>query len=197
MLISIYIMPSLVFMLTYTILRIFHKNKLIRLSNLDTALLKLVSILCLIEKDATSWIYNITLVLYATGDLIIIWNQSLSLIFFQLGHLFFLSTYFQNNSYYQYYFLPFFAIITFGVHYYLVFRHNTNLCKRHYEYLLYWVYIFVSQCFLLVPVCQGYFGTIPFIISDISIGFELDVFSKFEYPLYYCSLLYLRYSHLI
>jgi hypothetical protein len=196
MLISIYIIPSFILVFTYTILRIFHRSHLIKLSNLDTALLKLLSILCLIEKDATSWIYNITLLLYATGDMIIIWDQSLSLIFFQLGHLFFLSTYFQNNIYYQYYLLPFFAGITFIVHYYLVFCHNQNLCKKHYEYLLYWVYIFVSQCFLLVPICHGYFGTILFIVSDISIGFELDISAKFEYPLYYLSLLYLRYSHL-
>ena len=159
----------------------------------EVAVLKLASILCLLERDAIHWIYNATLLFYAAGDLVIIWNQPLSLIFFQIGHLFFLSTYHDCDIYYEA-FLPSLAILTFVIHYFLIYR-NPKLCDKNYEYVLYWVYIYVSHCFLLVPLFHGYFGTVPFILSDLSIGLSLDIVHKLEYPLYYTSLLYLRLNH--
>jgi len=194
MLVSLYMLASLSFVLCYSTLKHFHRKGLINLSKTEIALLKLFSILCLLERNATSWIYNIILCFYAAGDVIIVWNQSLSLIFFQFGHLFFLSTYHQYGIYYEI-FLPVLAVLTFVIHYFLIYR-NPKICEKKYEYVLYWLYIFVLQGFLFVPLFYGYLGTVPFILSDLSIGFELDIVHALEYPLYYVSLLYLRSAHI-
>ena len=193
--VSIFMVSSVLVFIVYSALKYFQRKGILQMNAYEASLLKLLSILCLLEKDATSWIYNVTLLMYAIGDVVIMWNQSFSLIFFQVGHLFFLSTYFQQNVYYEF-LLPFFAVLTFSIHYFLIYR-NPKICDKPYEYILYWMYIFVSQCFLIVPVLHGYFGTIPFLISDLSIGFQLDIVHTFEYPLYYLSLLYLRWSHMM
>jgi len=194
MYVNLFMLLSLLIVVLYSTLKYFSRRKIVTLTEYDASVLKLLSILCLIEKDTPSWIYNVTLVMYAIGDVVIIWNQSISLIFFQVGHLFFLSAYFQQNVYYEY-ILPIFAVLTFSIHYFLIYR-NPKLCDKPYEYILYWMYIFVLQCFLIVPVLHGYYGTIPFILSDISIGFQLDIVHLYEYPLYYVSLLYLRWVYI-
>lgn len=193
MLVSLYMIGSFGFVLAYSVLKHFDKKGLIKLEKIEIALLKLMSILLLVERNATSQLYNLILLFYAAGDVAIVWNQPLSLIFFQLGHLCFLSSY--HLIYYEY-FLPALAGLTFVIHYFLIYR-NPRLCGKHYEYVLYWLYIYVLHCFLFVPLYHGYIGTIPFIISDISIGFELDVVHSLEYPLYYTSLLYLRNAHIV
>lgn len=193
MLISLYTCFSIIFVTCYSALKYFKKQQLISLSNGEIAILKLASILLLLERNATHWIYNATLLFYAAGDFVIIWNQPLSLIFFQIGHLFFLSTYHQCNIYYEI-FLPVLAILTFIIHYFLIYN-NPKLNGKYYEHVLYWSYIYTLHCFLLVPIFNGYFGTIPFVLSDLSIGLSLDIVHVFEYPLYYVSLLYLRYTH--
>jgi hypothetical protein len=192
--INLFLFTSFAFVTCYSFLKHLNKKEIISLSNADIAIMKLISILCLLEKSAPNQVYNIILLFYALGDLIIVWSQPFSLIFFQVGHLFFLSTYHQYNISYEY-FLPILAGLTFIIYFTLLYQ-NPGLFEKHYEYVLYWIYIFVLHCFLFVPLFHGYVGTIPFIISDISIGFELDVVHSLEYPLYYISLLYLRVSHL-
>lgn len=193
MLISLYVVFSFAFVVCYSVLKHFDKNGLISLNKGEIAILKLLSILLLLERNAKHWIYNVTLLFYAAGDFVIIWDQPFSLIFFQIGHLFFLSTYHECNIYYEV-FLPTLCILTFIIHYFLIYR-NPKMCAKNYEYVLYWFYIFTLHCFLLVPTFNGYFGTIPFVLSDLSIGLSLDIVHKLEYPLYYVSLLYLRSTH--
>ncbi len=194
MLISIYLCFSFVFVVCYSVLKHLQKKGVVSLANGEIAILKLASILFLLERNVHHWIYNATLIFYAAGDFVIIWNQPLSLIFFQIGHMFFLSTYHKCDIYYEF-LLPTLAIMTFVMHYFLIYR-NPKMCGKNYEHVLYWVYIYTLHCFLLVPIFNGYFGTIPFVISDLSIGLSLDIVHVLEYPLYYTSLIYLRSTHI-
>lgn len=186
---------SFCFFITYSYLKhlTYSQPNSFMMSKLDIAFLKFMSIILLFELNPQVWFYNWTLIGYAMGDVVIVWNQSLSLVFFSIGHLFFLSSYHQHDIYYEYY-LPVLAIITFIILFVLTHK-NPKVCSKHYEYVLYWFYIFILNLFLVFPLMAGYYGTLLFLLSDLSIGFNLRWIKSLEYPLYYFSLLYLRYQY--
>ena len=138
---------------------------------------------------------SLIFLLYAFGDIIIIFNEPCSVIFFMIGHTLLLASYCFKilllTIEYTVGILLFSIFITtlFGYVYRLY-----NKQMNNYVYGLYVSYIFVLSLILITPfITSGYLGGIFFVISDVLIGFKIKQFSKLTFPLYYTSLLCLLY----
>lgn len=135
--------------------------------------------------------------MYAIGDVIIIFNQNYSVTFFMFGHILLLieCTFKVVILAIEYIvgILAFSLVIT-SCFAYLYKQNNKDI--DNYVYGLYVTYIFILSLILITPVItSGYFGGWFFVISDLLIGFKIKQLSKLTFPLYYTSLLCLLYLY--
>jgi hypothetical protein len=137
------------------------------------------------------------LMFYGFGDMIIVFNQNYSIIFFMCGHALLIMECILRALVLAIEYIvgiSAFAIGTTALFGYLFKKYNKDISQ--YEYGLYIVYIFTLSLVLATPVvAKGYFGGWFFVVSDVLIGFKIKQFSKLTFPLYYTSLLCLLYLY--
>lgn len=135
------------------------------------------------------------LLLYSIGDVIIVWKESYSILFFMSGHiLLILHALFKDlwehivvNHIGLWLWLSS-SIFICSVSSFLLRLHRTDIENK--EFLLYILYIFTLALVLILPtLASKYHGTIFFVISDVLIGFKITSFKKLTFPLYFISLL--------
>lgn len=140
---------------------------------------------------------GLILIMYAIGDMIIVFNQHYSVAFFMCGHILLLVKFSLKIFVLAVEYIvgiTAFALLITAIFAYLFKKSNSNI--SNYTYGLYVSYIFVLALILITPfVASGYFGGWFFVISDILIGFKIKQFSKLTFPLYYTSLLCLLYLY--
>jgi len=140
----------------------------------------------------------IVLSMYGIGDIVIVFNQNYSILFFALGHILLITESIVKILVLAIEYIVGIIVISlvattiFG---YIFKQTNNNL--TNYEHGLYIIYIFILSLVITTPiVASGYFGTLLFVISDILIGFKIKQLSKLSFPLYYASLLCLLYVYI-
>jgi hypothetical protein len=151
------------------------------------ALIKWVSII-LLTKISKNIIIKFTIFLYSLGDVVILYNMNISLIFFTLGHLHFLWYFYIHDININRNIITISLVGSFLI---------ILLLKKYnkiYNYNIFFIYTFVLFLYLLIPIYyDNYLGNLLFIISDILIGFKVNFnyLEHIDWPLYYTSLLLL------
>lgn len=137
------------------------------------------------------------LLFYGFGDMVIVFNQNYSIIFFMCGHVLLISECILRMLVLAIEYtagIVAFSLIITAIFGYLFKKHNQDMSR--FEYQLYIGYIFTLSLIIITPIiAKGYFGGLFFVISDILIGFKIKKLSKLTFPLYYASLLSLIYLY--
>lgn len=150
----------------------------------------------------------LTIAAYGIGDAVLIWDEPASLVFFGIGHAAFVVAASGKDL------IP---GVTQTVCYHLRFDScaEPNWQVMHWvgishvsatmlagAVLVLWVlrngwkgvigyalYMYTLAMALFVGLCYGHHGVLLFVVSDIIIGFRIDVLHWLSYPLYYTSLI--------
>jgi len=156
------------------------------------------------ERASEILMKHIAVFFYSIGDVVIIWDQHISVLFFLAGHVTFLVQCIWHD-------LPhaFLALSAKLLHYLILwilgivvtvlvfkelYRKTKELQESPTQQVLYFIYIHVLSLILFVPIYHGYYGMLLFIVSDLAIGFEIPFLNGISFPLYYASLIYLHIS---
>lgn len=153
----------------------------------EAALVKWLSVVLLAETlDAPMsmfifWFYSI-------GDIVILWNQHLAVLFFMIGHLIFLAMHIPMHNF-------FVMLGAFGLSstFFSAYLYQNKLTIDLKEMFLYFSYMLILGYLLVSTIYHEYYGFILFVLSDIGIGFQIKNLYLLEFPLYYTSLLYFTY----
>lgn len=151
-------------------------------------------------KNMIYLIYKtVIFVLYAIGDVIIVFNQNVSICFFMMGHclLLYVPTFEMMMLAMDGVLLVCVCSLLVTLLFSWIFRRMNPDIEG--EMLMFYVsYIFVLSVMLVVPlVVSGYYGGLFFVLSDVLIGLKIRRLSKFTFPLYYISLICLLYMYTI
>lgn len=123
------------------------------------------------------------LLLYSFGDLAIVYNEILTIYLFSCAHLLLL---YQFITLYKFIILLLISPIL-----YISTLYFYEIISFHSLHRL--LYIGILHTLFVITILNGYYGAILLILSDISIGINYHYTKLFEWPLYYCSVLYLVY----
>ncbi len=157
-----------------------------------------VALLILISLDFTHYlkiIKSAVLFSYSIGDVIIIWKETYSILFFMLGHSL-LITHAILKDLWEHIFIDHIGLwlwvsvsIFIGLISSIALKiHRTDIENN--EFILYVFYIFTLVLILFIPtLVSKYLGTIFFVMSDIVIGFKISALKKITFPLYFLSLI--------
>ena len=157
------------------------------------------------EKGTALVLKHGTIFLYSIGDVIIVWNEPISIYFFLSGHILFLIRCIWLD-------LPetFMGIIMRVCHYggfwilaligtVIAFKQlakkseNDGKDLKPSEQVTYFLYIHILFLLLFIPIYHSYYGMMLFVLSDVAIGFEVPLLHSYSFLLYYASLLYLNF----
>lgn len=156
-----------------------------------------VAILVVLSIDLKHYLpilKSLVLLSYSVGDIVIIWKEAYSIVFFMIGHVLLLIYVCMKELWNH--------IIVNHIDLWLWMSGSTFVClvssialKLHRkdiengDFILYVVYIFTLGLILLLPILVSkYIGTIFFVISDVLIGFKVSHLKTITYPLYFISL---------
>jgi len=157
------------------------------------------------EKGIAMALKHGTILFYSIGDVIIIWNEPLSIYFFLTGHICFLTRCIWLD-------LPekFVPILIRVGHYgglwilsivgtviaYKQLAKKSEADGKSFkssEQITYFLYIHILFLLIFIPIYHSYFGMLLFVLSDLAIGFDLPLLHSYSFLLYYGSLLYLNF----
>lgn len=129
-----------------------------------------------------------TIIFYALGDVVLLWKESWSLLFFGLGHATFVLTMLTYNQ-----LAALDIILYFGTAYgvsSIIFQRWRKNNPQNAHALMYRVYMMSLATALIMGCIHHAYGIVLFAASDIIIGFAIQRLHCLTYPLYYGSLLY-------
>ena len=141
---------------------------------------KMMALLTLLDQE--NMIYNSILLSYSIGDVVLNYNEKYSIVFFGMGHLIFVMK-------------MLYAKLTLGL---IVCSPIISASSALFYKILrkknisYFYYITILHLLLITSLVHDYYGQILFILSDLSIGLKIKETEKFEWGLYYLSVLYMR-----
>lgn len=171
--------------LFYQYYHVYHTRPI---SKYEGAFIKWLSVVLLMDF-LNAHVSMSVLLFYSIGDIVILWNESISIIFFLIGHLIFISQHIPFHD-----LIPmctalalasiFFSVYMYEHHY----VRSKRVCIK--TAILYFLYMLILAYLLVSSLHNYYYGFIFFVISDIGIGFDIEWLYLLEFPLYYISLLY-------
>jgi len=162
---------------------------------LPKMLLKIAALITLIDTylylDPISPQYNkyFVILFYLIGDLIIVWNELISLHFFIIGHLICIISYIIH--------LPWLIFLCILLSPALLLISMIVYIILGEPDVIYLIYTYILTIILVITTINGYYGFILMILSDIIIISRISSVQFLTWPLYYISIYtFVNYHHL-